>query len=63
MDIRKKIISVVMLLLPMALGARENGWQGYPAWLGTAAIYHIYPSSFQDSDGNGIGDLEGREVR
>ncbi|AKM10104.1 alpha-glucosidase family protein [Croceicoccus naphthovorans] len=31
-------------------------WQG-------AIIYHIYPRSFQDSTGNGIGDLRGIEQR
>jgi maltose alpha-D-glucosyltransferase/alpha-amylase len=30
-----------------------------PSWLSDAVIYQIYPSSFQDSDGNGIGDLPG----
>ena len=33
--------------------------QTYPKWLDNAAIYHIYPSSFKDSDGDGYGDLEG----
>ncbi|MGM9739581.1 MAG: glycoside hydrolase family 97 catalytic domain-containing protein [Candidatus Cryptobacteroides sp.] len=33
--------------------------QTYPDWLDSAAIYHIYPSSFQDSNGDGYGDLEG----
>ncbi|MEZ5086256.1 MAG: alpha-amylase family glycosyl hydrolase [Tessaracoccus sp.] len=30
-----------------------------PAWLADAVIYEIYPQSFCDSDGDGIGDLSG----
>lgn len=30
-----------------------------PAWLRSAVFYQIYPSSFMDTDGNGIGDLAG----
>lgn len=28
-------------------------------WLESAVVYQIYPRSFYDSDGNGIGDLRG----
>jgi len=30
-----------------------------PGWLADAVIYQIYPQSFADSDGDGIGDLAG----
>lgn len=36
---------------------------GQPSWLDNAVFYQIYPSSFQDSDGNGIGDLNGIKSR
>lgn len=31
----------------------------YPAWLDTAVFYEIYPQSFLDTNGDGIGDLPG----
>lgn len=44
----------------MASAASMNAQNpGQPSWLDDAVVYQIYPSSFQDTDGNGIGDLPG----
>ena len=36
----------------------ENKHSG-PSWLAKAVFYEVYPQSFQDSNGDGIGDLSG----
>ncbi|MBS0555113.1 MAG: glucohydrolase, partial [Proteobacteria bacterium] len=44
-----------------AIGKRERGVER-PWWQG-AVVYQIYPRSFMDSNGDGIGDLDGVTAR
>ena len=63
----RRILALVLSLLgwTVFLGAQpqpgsfEQTWEKGPAWLRDAVIYQVYPSSFKDSDGNGIGDIPG----
>ena len=57
-----KTKETLFLLLCFILSTEAFSQKG-PEWLKDAVIYHIYPSSFQDSDGNGIGDLKGIHSR
>ena len=50
----KRILTIICLLFAATASAKNQ-----PDWLKDAVIYHIYPSTYMDSDGNGIGDLKG----
>ena len=54
----KRILSILAVCAAVLLQANAQP-KGQPSWLSDAVVYQIYPSSFQDSDGNGIGDLPG----
>lgn len=37
----------------------SSGHQQLRAWWKESSVYQVYPASFQDSTGSGVGDLKG----
>ena len=54
----KKILAIALACVLLAPGMSAQK-KSQPSWLSDAVFYQIYPSSFQDSDGDGYGDLQG----
>ncbi|MDE7128809.1 MAG: alpha-amylase, partial [Alistipes sp.] len=49
----------LLFVAALAVAVSADARHPIPEWLRDAVIYHIYPSTYKDSDGDGIGDLEG----
>ena len=56
----KKILLLISAAV-LTIGAASA--KDHPKWLADAFIYQIYPSSYMDSDGDGMGDLNGIRSR
>lgn len=53
-------------LFILLIGLFSTGFlsaQTHPGWIKQSVFYQIYPSSFQNNDGNGIGDIKGIQSR
>ncbi|MDB4911287.1 MAG: alpha amylase catalytic region [Gemmatimonadetes bacterium] len=55
--------TIGILLLGLAASAGAARAQDAPAWTRGATCYEVFVRSFQDSDGDGIGDLNGLTAR
>ncbi len=51
-------LAMLALLLPAA-GAEETAVATEHKWWQDTIVYQVYPQSYQDTDGNGYGDLKG----
>ena len=54
----KKLLALALACVLAAPGVTAQK-PSQPSWLSDAVFYQIYPSSFQDSNGDGYGDLQG----
>ncbi|MES2392387.1 MAG: alpha-glucosidase [Acidobacteriota bacterium] len=65
MRLQRLMLGLVMAMLMAAGGAKAQGAvngaapSSDPTWWKHAVVYEIYPRSFMDSNGDGMGDLKG----
>ena len=56
-------LALLLVALPLLLHAQAPAPPAADPWWKHAVIYEIYPRSFQDSNGDGTGDLNGITAR
>lgn len=54
----RRIITITLLLISGFTKGQEKFFH-LPSWIEKAVFYQIYPQSFQDTNGDGIGDIQG----
>ena len=54
-----KVALASLCLLITSSAMSQQPFKPVPEWLSKAVFYQVYPQSFKDTDGDGIGDLNG----
>ncbi|MCQ2147714.1 MAG: alpha-amylase family glycosyl hydrolase [Bacteroidales bacterium] len=57
MSIKSFMLSASVLMASALSLSAQEGIHHMPSWIHEAVVYQVYPSSFQDSDGNGMNPI------